>query len=670
MTAKKLLLDGDYHIVDDYDSKHVGQITEGMVVQVTKDGVLLQLFGEASGWVPKSKISVEPVEYPEKLFFLGQVLKCKVLDVQPEHSRMTLTLILGDHVKIKPLGSKEKKLGESVKLGKFYENIKVCDVTNEGLAVEVEDNVKAMIPKHHLTDHVGLADQLLSSYSVNDIISKALCYEKDVLPILTLKPSLLNFEGCDKMSFDDLHPGLTLPAVVATVKPYGVFVKLPTWKFRKNALIPLRHLSDIFVEDPNDYVQVHQTLYGQILETKEENQQITMTAKVKLLRDNTTQHSVALTSSLFSDLHRIKEHLKAEKGLLLDNVAIGDVVNCVVQEVTDFGLDTLIDGEIRGLVPNASLEGLDRPDKGQTVAGVIIFVDYQHGVVELTLQPEIVRKVALKAKSKKLPKEGQMVKAVCVLKRSEQHFATMIIKTPHQLQGQVIHVPTRHHVNDMLGFSDLYGLYEQYNIIVKVIDHDLGLIGVLEKHDKGKADKRPRLSSTSEDLKANKQRPRVASISEDLKAKRPRIDSETEPSKEVVEVEMNVDADPGWDKDFNPWGTGPLVKPSEGQEDVVEDEPSKKKVKTHLSKKEKKELDKLEEIAITKAEQRVEEGDDVVPESVDEFDRLVLASPDSSLCWIQYIAFHMEKQEFGLAREVIKRALEKINFRYAVSKLL
>jgi rRNA biogenesis protein RRP5 len=66
----------------------------------------------------------------------------------------------------------------------------------------------------------------------------------------------------------------------------------------------------------------------------------------------------------------------------------------------------------------------------------------------------------------------------------------------------------------------------------------------------------------------------------------------------------------------------------------------------------------------------VEEGDDVVPESVDEFDRLVLASPDSSLCWIQYIAFHMEKQEFGLAREVIKRALEKINFRYAVSKLL
>ena len=56
-------------------------------------------------------------------------------------------------------------------------------------------------------------------------------------------------------------------------------------------------------------------------------------------------------------------------------------------------------------------------------------------------------------------------------------------------------------------------------------------------------------------------------------------------------------------------------------------------------------------------------GKDLAPENADEFDKLVLTSPDSSLCWIQYIAFHMERKEYSLAREVVKRALEKINFR-------
>ena len=41
----------------------------------------------------------------------------------------------------------------------------------------------------------------------------------------------------------------------------------------------------------------------------------------------------------------------------------------------------------------------------------------------------------------------------------------------------------------------------------------------------------------------------------------------------------------------------------------------------------------------------------------------VLASPDSSLCWIQYVAFHIERKAYDSAREVIKRALSKINFR-------
>lgn len=48
LTHKKLLVEHDYEIVDDFDSKFIGTITEGVVVQTNNEGVLLQLFGKLS----------------------------------------------------------------------------------------------------------------------------------------------------------------------------------------------------------------------------------------------------------------------------------------------------------------------------------------------------------------------------------------------------------------------------------------------------------------------------------------------------------------------------------------------------------------------------------------------------------------------------------------------
>ena len=52
------------------------------------------------------------------------------------------------------------------------------------------------------------------------------------------------------------------------------------------------------------------------------------------------------------------------------------------------------------------------------------------------------------------------------------------------------------------------------------------------------------------------------------------------------------------------------------------------------------------------------------PETADDFDRLVLQSPDSSLVWLRYMAFHLETSEIDRARSVAERALKTISFRY------
>lgn len=51
------------------------------------------------------------------------------------------------------------------------------------------------------------------------------------------------------------------------------------------------------------------------------------------------------------------------------------------------------------------------------------------------------------------------------------------------------------------------------------------------------------------------------------------------------------------------------------------------------------------------------------PETIDDFDRLVTTSPNSSIVWIRFMAFHLDAGDIERARAVAERALKTINFR-------
>jgi hypothetical protein len=46
-----------------------------VVAKISRDGLLINLWGNMRGFAPRSLLSTEPIEYPEKLFFVGQVEK-------------------------------------------------------------------------------------------------------------------------------------------------------------------------------------------------------------------------------------------------------------------------------------------------------------------------------------------------------------------------------------------------------------------------------------------------------------------------------------------------------------------------------------------------------------------------------------------------------------------
>ena len=480
---------------------------------------------------------------------------------------------------MKPLGSKLKKaINENVQRGQFYENVKVVDISNEGLALELQEgHTKAYLPKGHLSDSLSICDLLLTTYKVDDILPRVLCFEKDVMPMMTLKPSLMTFTNSN-LAFEDLHEGLVFPTVVSNVKNYGVFVKLPVWKCKKAALIPLRHLSDEFIDDPNDHAQVGQTLYAKIIETSESDQKITMTSKSSEVNvDNAN-----LTVSLFKSFQSLDDHS------LLKNYEIGSVVNCVVKNVNDFGLETIIDDEIRGIVPLSGMLTLEKPSNGQVIAGVILYKDYQFGVMELNIQPDIIKKCLVRSQ-KKRPKEGSYGKATCVLKRTELEFATFCIKAPNHFQGHFVHCP--------MPDGELVDLYETYSVNVKHTESEF-ITGTVSLGNKKKM---KRLRQDSEQLE-NKSPPKKAKVEDNN-------DSDVDPS-DKVESEEGME-DPGWDANYNPWGTGSLTQSEAKVDDskVLMETKESSKTKTHLSKKQKKELDRLEAIAIEEAEKRAVEGE-------------------------------------------------------------
>ncbi|XP_065151454.2 protein RRP5 homolog [Paramisgurnus dabryanus] len=57
------------------------------------------------------------------------------------------------------------------------------------------------------------------------------------------------------------------------------------------------------------------------------------------------------------------------------------------------------------------------------------------------------------------------------------------------------------------------------------------------------------------------------------------------------------------------------------------------------------------------------------PDSAAAFERVLLSSPDSSLLWLQYMAFHLQATQIEQARAVAERALKTISFREEQEKL-
>ncbi|XP_025966122.2 protein RRP5 homolog isoform X1 [Dromaius novaehollandiae] len=121
-----------------------------------------------------------------------------------------------------------------------------------------------------------------------------------------------------------------------------------------------------------------------------------------------------------------------------------------------------------------------------------------------------------------------------------------------------------------------------------------------------------------------------------------------------------------WDEDMNTVDV-PVLSQKESSESEEEEEDLRSKPKKQTKKEKELEKEKMEK-ELCKLEAALMDPSRQ-PQTADDFDRLVLSSPNSSILWLQYMAFHLQATEIEKARAVAERALKTISFREEQEKL-
>ncbi|KAJ1140728.1 hypothetical protein NDU88_007070, partial [Pleurodeles waltl] len=490
LTLKKTLVDSNLPIISNYSSAKPGMSTHGFISRVKDFGCLVQFYNDVRGLVPKSELSTEPVPFPEKVFYEGQVVKVTVLNTEPEKERMKLSLKL-------TAGSVQEDLEQSpemkeralkCEIGKMVD-VTVVRKTDTGLEVSVvPEDVPAFLPTMHLSDHVTNCKLLWRWLQKGDFLTGLMCLS-NVQGQITVcrKPSLISSyeEGNIVKDFSDIQTGMLMTGYIRNIMSYGVFVEFPHGLC---GLAPKSAMCDKFVTNTEDHFVVGQTVVAKVTNIEEEKKRILLNLKVsECSSGDSAGESFSLLNQCFQELHFMRTFLSSrdssEVSQNLAKLLPGQKLTLTVQDVNDDGLAHFSGGDATaGMTVSASPFHVGEVSlvPGQKATAVVLYVDGLQFNVHVSLRPELINR-----KEKKFH-ENYSTSAV-VQHVAEEFAVVSLVET-----GQLAAVPVASHLNDTFRFdSEKLTVGETISLVLKsVTASDHGVLLALQGPVTSRANKK------------------------------------------------------------------------------------------------------------------------------------------------------------------------------------
>ncbi len=329
----------------------VGNEVEGKVIKIKDFGAFVEIEEGLNGLLHISDMAWAYVKNPAELISEGEVLKLRILEIDPEKKKISLGL---KQLLANPWEDVKKKYP----IGSVVEG-KITQTTSYGANVELEAGVSGVI---HLSEidweYVERPSAVLKKYMVLSL--KVIKIDEDArLIYLSRKQTLPNpWEDIDKFyKLDSIVKGK-----VIRVRDFGAFVKLDKGI---EGFVPVSEIDWDRIKHPSEILKKDKEYEFKVIKIDKEKLQLSLSKK-RLLPDPWLE---------------IKNRYK-----------VGTLVEGKVVNLTDFGAFVNLEENIDGLVPLSEIshKKIDNPESvlsvGEEVSTLVIKLDSRRKKISLSIK--------------------------------------------------------------------------------------------------------------------------------------------------------------------------------------------------------------------------------------------------------------------------------------------
>lgn len=329
----------------------IGDEVEGKVIKIKDFGAFIEIEEGLNGLLHISEMAWAYVKNPSELISEGEVLKLRILEMEPEKRKISLGL---KQLLPNPWEDVKKKYP----IGSVVEG-KITQVTSYGANVELEAGVSGVV---HLSEidweYVERPSAILKKYMVLPL--KVIKIDEDAhLIFLSRKQTLPNpWEDIDKFcKIDSIVKGK-----VIRVRDFGAFVKLEKGI---EGFVPVSEIDWERIKHPSEKLKKDKEYEFKVIKIDKEKYQLTLSMK-RLLPD---------------------PWVETKKKYAVGTLVEGKVVN-----LTDFGAFVNLEENIDGLVPLSEIshKKIDNPESvlsvGEEVTALVIKLDSRRKKISLSIK--------------------------------------------------------------------------------------------------------------------------------------------------------------------------------------------------------------------------------------------------------------------------------------------
>ena len=646
--------------IDDYS---FGKLTKARINSVKDTQLNVQLAEGVQGRIDVSEIfdewaDIHDKKHPLRSFRKHAVIPVRILGMHDSRNHRFLPITHRDKAPVFELTAKPKaQQGELnvLTLDKVQHDteyiVYVNNIANDHVWVNLSPNVRGRIKAMDISDNIALAQDLNKNFPVGCAIRAKtinIDIENNRLDLSARKGSTSK-----TLTFEDLNPGMVLPGTVTKVTERQVLVQLSDNVAGPVYLVDLA--DDYSIADPTIY-QKYQTIRVCVNNTDRPNKRFTLS----------TRPSKVLSSSLpvlDPDISSISQ------------LKVNDICRGFIKNVADNGVFVSLASNVTAYIKITDLSDSFLKDWkagfeiDQLVRGKIIAVDTNLNHVQMSLRESHINNVYRAPLTFDGMKVGQHVTGK--VRKVVEYGVFIVVDNTANLSG-LCH---RSEMSDQPGANPLK-LYEEGDLVKAVIlkvdptsrkisfglkasyfasgDPDEDMNSANDESFSGINDNESDEASGTEGATLDK----VVGLDGDSDGD---LDFIAE-DREGVHLGYKQDDDsavlntvPGLSVGFD-WTRDTLI---EGDKDTS---PSDTESEASQPKKKRR----------RKAEIKIDRTGDLDangPQSIADFERLLLGQPNSSVLWLGYMAFQLELSDVDKAREVAERALKTINMREQEEKM-